>query len=180
MENQPQNLELTENEPADSTVSEVSGDDYNLQSQLEEMKNNWLRAMADLENLRRRSIREKEEALKYGAVNFARDILTISDNVKRALASCPVRDDLMPGVKALLTGVEMIAKEIDNSFDRHGLKKISPLGEKFDPHWHQAMMEVDTLDQEPGTIVQVLQDGYVMHDRLLRPAMVSVAKAAKV
>ena len=147
--------------------------------QLEEMKNNWLRAMADLENLRRRTTREKEEALKYGAVSFARDIVSTVDNVQRALESCPLTDDLPPSVQALIKGVEMIAKEVGSTFERHGVKKVSSLGEKFDPNLHQAMFEVETMEQEPGTVVQVLQDGYLMHDRLLRAAMVGVAKAPK-
>ncbi len=177
MENKHTNLEVVEPEVKNPETQEVPEESMDWKKQFEDMKDQWLRSMADLENLRRRSIREKEDALKYGAVNFARDIVAIYDNVQRALASCPASEDLTPSVKALRTGVEMIAKEIQTCFDRHSLKKINPLGEKFDPHWHQAMMEMDGHDQEPGTVVQVLQDGYVMHDRLLRPAMVGVAKS---
>lgn len=148
-----------------------------LQLQLEETKNNWLRAVAELENFRRRAAREKEEALKYGAVNFARDIVGIVDNIQRALASCPLEENLPANIKSLIEGVGMIGKEVDQAFERHHLKKINSLGEKFDPNVHQAMFEMETIEKEPGTIVEVLQEGYLMHDRLIRAAMVGVAKA---
>lgn len=147
-----------------------------LQIQLDEMKNNWLRAVADLENFRRRAAREKEEALKYGSVNFARDIVSIVDNIQRALGSCPLSDGLPEAIKSLIAGVEMIGTEVHNAFERQNIKKINTLGEKFDPNLHQAMFEVETIEKEPGTIVEVFQDGYILHDRLVRPAMVGVAK----
>jgi molecular chaperone GrpE len=163
----------------EETVEEETGPskEEELQAQLEEMKNNWLRAVADLENFRRRAAREKEEALKYGSVNFARDIVSIVDNIQRALASCPSSEDLPAAIQSLIAGVEMIGKEVNNAFERQNLKKINALGEKFDPNLHQAMFEVEMIEKEPGTIVEVLQDGYTMHDRLVRAAMVGVAKA---
>lgn len=170
-----------DNNPKENALEEdgesATENQHTLQVQCDEMKNNWLRAMADLENLRRRSAREKEEALKYGATNFARDMVSVVDNLERALSSCSTLENIPDVVKPLISGVEMIAKELATVFERHGLTKISSLGSKFDPHFHQAMLEIETMDQEPGTIVQVLQEGYQIHDRLIRAAMVGVAKA---
>lgn len=147
-----------------------------LKKQLTEMKDNWLRAMAESENLRKRAHKEREDALKYGAVNFGRDMVIVADNLHRALQSCPLTDDLPANIKALINGVEMTAKEMLSIFEKHNIRRLSPLGEKFDPNFHQAMFEIETNEQPAGTVMQVLQDGYVMHDRLLRPAMVGVAK----
>ncbi|MBY0281623.1 MAG: nucleotide exchange factor GrpE [Alphaproteobacteria bacterium] len=151
---------------------------FEMEKQLAEMKDNWLRALAEGENLRRRAQRDKEDALKYGAVNFGREMVSIADNLQRALESCPVTDDMMPNIKSLISGVEMTAKEMLNVFQKHGIKKISPLGEKFDPNYHQAMFEVEHTEYPAGHVAQVLQDGYIMHDRLLRAAMVGVVKAS--
>lgn len=149
-----------------------------MEKQLAEMKDNWLRALAEGENLRRRTQREKEDALKYGAVNFGREMVSIADNLHRALESCPVTDDMAPNIKSLISGVEMTAQEMMNVFQKNGIRKISPLGEKFDSNFHQAMFEVEHKDYPAGHVAQVLQDGYIMHDRLLRAAMVGVAKAS--
>jgi len=149
-----------------------------MEKQLAEMKDNWLRALAEGENLRRRTQREKEDALKYGAVNFGREMVSIADNLHRALESCPVTDDMAPNIKSLISGVEMTAQEMMNVFQKHGIRKISPLGEKFDSNFHQAMFEVEHKDHPAGHVAQVLQDGYIMHDRLLRAAMVGVSKAS--
>jgi molecular chaperone GrpE len=147
-----------------------------LEKQLAEMKDNWLRALAESENLRRRAHKEKEDALKYGAVNFGRDIVTVADNLHRALQSCPLTEELPANIKALISGVEMTAKELLSTFEKHGIRRLSPMGERFDPNFHQAIFEIETNEQPAGVVMQVLQDGYVMHDRLLRPAMVGVAK----
>ena len=147
-----------------------------LEKQLAETKDNWLRALADNENLRRRSQKEREDALKYGATSLGREIVVVVDNLQRALDSCPPSDDLPSSVQALIQGVEMTAKEVLTIFEKHGIKRISPLGEKFDPNFHQAVFEVETDDHPAGHVAQVLQEGYVMHDRLLRAAMVGVAK----
>ena len=173
---------LTEEQQVKSSfveATEISEDQVaTLEKQLAEMKDNWLRALAEGENLRRRAQREKEDALKYGAVNFGREMVSIADNLQRALESCPVTDDMPPNIKSLISGVEMTAQEMLNVFQKHGIKKISPLGEKFDPNFHQAMFEVEHKDHPAGHVAQVLQDGYIMHDRLLRAAMVGVAKAS--
>ncbi|MEM7024887.1 MAG: nucleotide exchange factor GrpE [Pseudomonadota bacterium] len=154
------------------------GREAELEAELSETKDRMLRAMADLENLRRRSAREIDEARKYGITGFARELLDVDDNLSRALDSIPKRGDAEIGmVKTLAEGVAMTQKALAACFERHHIAKVMPeVGEKFDHNVHQAMFEVEA-DQAPGTIAQVLQPGYVIADRLLRPAMVGVAKA---
>lgn len=147
-----------------------------LENEVTNLKDQWLRAMAETENMRRLAQKDREDALKYASANFAREILSIADNLRRALESCSSTEDLPEAVKALISGVEMTEKELLTTFERQGIQKITPLNEKFDPHKHQAMFEVEQGDQPAGTIVQVLQSGYIIHDRLLRPALVAVAK----
>ncbi len=148
-----------------------------LEADLSDLRDRSLRALADAENTRRRSERELAEARKYASSNFAKDLLNVSDNLGRALESVPEelreRDE---NFKSLIVGVEMVEKDLLTAFERQGIKKIEPLGEKFDHTYHQAMFEVPDSGEPAGTIVQLLQPGYVMHDRLLRPAMVGVAK----
>lgn len=148
----------------------------NLEGELANLKDQWLRAMAETENLRRRATRDREEALKYASANFGRDILSIADNLRRALESCPEPENLPDSVKALIQGIELTESALLSTFDRHGIKKIDPINEKFDANLHQAMFEVEDESVPAGTVVQVLQAGYMMHDRLLRPAMVGVSK----
>ena len=142
------------------------------------LKDQNLRALADVENMRRRTERELQNARKYGHLSFARDLLTSIDNLSQAVALAPEnRDDLDDGLKNLLIGVEMIHSEIRSTLERHNITQINPAGEKFDYNLHQAMYEVPTDEVEPGQVVQVAQPGYQLHDRLLRPAMVGVSKA---
>lgn len=150
-----------------------------LEEEVASLKDQWLRAMAETENLRRRAHRDKEEALKYASTNFGRDMLSIADNLRRALETCQVSEDLPESVKALIQGVELTESALLSAFERHGIKKINPLKEKFDANFHQAMFEVEDTSVPVGTIVEVLQVGYTMHDRLLRPAMVGVAKGGE-
>ena len=147
-----------------------------LEVEVANLKDQWMRAMAETENLRRRAQRDREEALKYAGANFARDMLSIADNLRRALENCPSREELPDSLQALIQGIDLTEASLLSTFDRHGIKKIDPLQEKFDANFHQAMFEVEDGTVPPGTIVQVLQVGYVMHDRLLRPAMVGVSK----
>jgi molecular chaperone GrpE len=146
-----------------------------LESELAETKDRLLRALAETENVRRRTERERSDASKYGAANFAKDLLSVADNLRRALdaAGDDQGDERMKG---LLQGVAATERELLAAFERHGIRRVDPAGERFDHNLHQAMFEVESTGQPPGTIVQVLQPGYVMHDRLLRPAMVGVAK----
>jgi molecular chaperone GrpE len=160
-------------------VGELSPDDRvrQLETELSELKDRSLRALADAENTRRRSQRELGDARKYAAGGIIKDLLNVSDNLQRALESCPPElREKDEQVKNLVTGVEMVAKDLLNAFEKHGVRKIEPLGEPFNHDFHQAMYEVENTGKPNGTIVEMLQPGYVMHDRLLRPAMVAVAK----
>lgn len=148
-----------------------------LEADLADLKDKSLRALADAENTRRRAQREVTDARKYAAGDFARALLNVSDNLRRALDSVPqAQRETDAHFKTLAEGVEMVEKELLSAFSKHGITKIEPLGEPFDHDRHQAMFEIETADQPVGTIVQLLQPGYLLHDRLLRPAMVAVAK----
>ena len=143
------------------------------------LKDQLLRALAETENMRRRSEREAETARKYGHTQFARDLVGAIDNLARALASAPEdKSSMDESVQSLLTGIELSWTEIQSAIEKHGVRQINPLGEKFDYNFHQAMFEVPTNDQPPGMVLEVVQHGYALHDRLLRPAMVGVSKAA--
>ncbi len=148
------------------------------QAEVADLKNKLLRTLAEMENLRRRTEREMSDARQYAVANFAREMLTVSDNLKRAIDAVPaeLRDGSDPALSALIEGVEVTEKGLQQALTKHGVKRIEPLGEPFNHEYHQAMYEVEDSGQPGGTIVQLLQPGYVMHDRLLRPAMVAVAK----
>jgi len=147
-----------------------------LQRQLEEANSKALYAAAEVQNVRRRLEAEKQQASSYAAAQFARDMLAIKDHLDRALAavSAELRDDKV--ASQFLAGIESTARELDSVFSRHGVTRIETKGEMLDPHKHQAMMEIPTADAEPGTIVEEMQPGYMIKDRLLRPALVGVAK----
>lgn len=143
----------------------------------DEMKDQLLRALADVENMRRRSERDVAQANKYGHLSFARDLLSCFDNLSQAVSLAPEdKSGFDENLKNILVGVEMIATEIDTILQRHHITKINPIGEKFNYNHHQAMFEVPNNEVEVGTVVQVAQPGYLLHDRLIRPAMVGVSK----
>lgn len=148
-----------------------------LERQLEDAKAKALYAAADTQNVRRRLEQELQQAKSYAAAGFARDMLAIKDHLDRALAvvSTELRADKTAA--QFLAGIESTARELEAVFQRHGISRIPSVGEPLDPHRHQAMMEMPS-DQEPGTIIEEMQPGYMMKDRLLRPALVGVAKAA--
>ena len=148
-----------------------------LEAELDKLKSEVLYAQAETQNVRRRLEREKADATAYASTGFARDMLSVADNLARALAAIP--DDMKSDekMKPLVTGLEATGRELDTVFQRHGIKKIEAMGEKLDPNRHQAMLEIDHADVAPGTIVQEMQGGYMIRDRLLRPALVAVAKA---
>jgi molecular chaperone GrpE len=142
-----------------------------------ELKDQLLRALAEMENVRRRTDRQVKDANVYAVSNFARDTLVIGDNLRRTLDAVPEearRDD--DALKSLLEGVELTHRELQKTLEKHGVHEIVPDGEKFDPNFHQAMFEVENPDIASGTIVQVVQSGYVIGERVLRPAMVGIAK----
>jgi molecular chaperone GrpE len=142
-----------------------------------EFRDQLLRALAETENLRRRAQREKEDAQKFGIAGFARDMVPVADNLRRALeAVAPEALANDEALRNLVTGVELTERQLLAGFEKHGLQRVEPLGQKFDSNLHQAMFEVPGTDQPAGTVVQVLQPGYVLNDRLIRPAMVGVAK----
>ena len=147
-----------------------------LQEQLEAAQQDILYARAETQNVRRRLEKDIADARAYAATGFARDILSVADNLARALDAIPadLKDD--ERVKGFLAGIEATAREIDKVFSSHGISRIAAMGLPLDPNQHQAMLEVPSTDAEPGTIVQELQPGYMIKDRLLRPAMVAVAK----
>lgn len=148
-----------------------------LEAQVAQLKDQALRALAEAENTRRRASREIEDNTRYAAANFARELLTVADNLRRALDSTTAEarqaDERLASFYA---GVELTERELLAVFERIGIRRIDPLGQPFDHNRHQAVYQVETADHAPGTVVQTLQPGYVMHDRLLRPALVAVAK----
>jgi molecular chaperone GrpE len=142
-------------------------------------KERLLRYAAEAENTRKRLEREKAEAALYAGTNLARDLLSVADSVSRALAAVPpdereIIDDVM---KKFLDGIEMTERELLNVFQRHNIRKLETIGQKFDPNYHQAMFEVPTSEKPPGTVMQEVQSGYAVGERCLRPALVGVAKA---
>ena len=147
-----------------------------LNEEIQDLKDQRLRAAAELENLRKRAEKDQSDALKYGVSNFAKEIISIKDNIERAQSS--ISDDVRSNddVKSVVEGLDLIAQSAVSTFEKIGIKKIESLNEKFDHNLHQAMMEIENDQVEPGTIVQELIPGYKLHDRLLRPAMVGVAK----
>jgi len=148
-----------------------------LQNEIAGLKDQLLRAVAETENVRRRAEREREEMAKYAVAGFARDVLTVADNLARALESVPEEArEADERLRNLCDGVEMTRRELDAILERHKIHRIEPMGQPFDHNYHQAMFEVEDTDAPPGTVVNVMQSGYLLHDRLLRPAMVGVAK----
>lgn len=146
-----------------------------LQAEVALLKDRLLRATAETENVRRRADKDKADAGKYAVTGFARDMLNVSDNFRRALDVQP--EDIADDMKAFVEGIAMTESELLNTMERYGIKKVEPeVGEKFDHKFHQAMFEVPTEEHAPGSIMQVVAPGYVIKDRLLRPAMVGVAK----
>jgi len=149
-----------------------------LRAEAADLKDRLLRALADAENTRRRAERDKQDASQYAVTKFARDMLQIADNFARALAACPpeLREAADPQVKAVLDGVEATERQLLGVLERHGVKPIDTADAKFDPNFHQAIAEVAGNGKPGGSIVDVVQSGYMIGDRLLRPAMVTVAR----
>ena len=161
-----------ENE-TDITGSETD----DVEKQVLELKDRLMRTLADSENLRKRTVKEIDHAKKYSHITFVRDLVSSVDNLQRAFISVPEdKSQLSEPIKNLIIGLEIVEKEIISTFEKHNLKQIDPLGEKFDYNLHQAMFEVPTNDTEPGVVVEVSQKGYLLHDRLVRPAMVGISK----
>lgn len=143
------------------------------------LKDRLLRTAADMDNFRKRAEREKAEATLYAATSFARDLLSVADNMQRALAAMPAeaREKADDATRNLLAGVELTERELIKVFERYNIRKVETVGAKFDPNFHQALFEMPTTDHPPGTVVQEMQSGFAIGERCLRPAMVGVAKA---
>jgi molecular chaperone GrpE len=160
-----------------SANSSGAHDTDTLAQQLSAMKDQWIRAVAETENVRKRAEREREETSKYAITGFARDMVSVLENLKRASESMPAElrsnDER---IKSLAEGVDLTLQELLGIFDRYQIKRIDPMGEKFDHQYHQAVVQVERPDLPAGTVIQVVQAGYIIHDRLLRPAMVAVSK----
>lgn len=167
--------------PAGDAAAEGAADDpaaliARLAEENATLKDRALRAMAEAENTRRRAQKDKEDTAKYAVSSFARDVLTVADNLARAVDALPDDKADDPVFANMRAGIAAVEQELLKLFERHGIVRIDPTGEKFDPNYHQAMYEIPTAEAVPGTVVQVMQAGYVLHGRLLRPAMVGVAK----
>jgi molecular chaperone GrpE len=149
-----------------------------LEAEKADLKDKLLRLMADMENLRRRTEREVADARTYAVANFARDMLNVADNVRRAIESVPAEAGRSAegAFKGLIDGIDLTERDLLKTLERHGVKKLEPHGQKFDPNLHQAMFEVPNPEVPNGTVVQVVQSGYVIGERVLRPALVGVAK----
>ena len=149
-----------------------------LTAERDEFKDRALRTLAEMENLRRRTEREVADARTYAVTNFARDMLNVADNVRRALESVPAeaRAGAEGALKGLIEGIELTERDLAKTLERHGVKAVEPQGQRFDPNRHQAMFEVPNTEVPNGTVVQVVQTGYVIGDRTLRPALVGVSK----
>jgi molecular chaperone GrpE len=168
--------ELLEKDAAEGVDSTLDGALNSLRGDLEKAQQDVLYARAEVQNVRRRMEKDIQDARAYAATGFARDVLSVSDNLARAIAAIPgdLHDD--PRLKALVTGIEATQRELEKVFAQHGIVRIASMGLPLDPNQHQAMLEVPSADAEPGTIVQEMQSGWRIKDRLLRPAMVGVAK----
>ena len=151
----------------------------NFQLEINQLRDEKLRLLAEMENLRKRANKEKVDTIRYGSINLARDILSPDDNLTRALSAIPEEEKNSETVNNLIDGLKMVQKEFSSILEKHGVKKIKTLNMKFDHNFHQAMVEVEKDEVEEGIITQEMQSGYTMHDRLLRPAMVAVSKKSK-
>ena len=148
----------------------------NLRDEIEQLRDEKLRLLADMENLRKRSDRDRMDSIRYGNINFARDILSLGDNLSRALDAIPKDAEKTETITNLINGLGMVQREFTSILEKHGIKKIEALNQRFDHNFHQAMMEIESEEVEEGIVIQEIQSGYNMHDRLLRPSMVGVAK----
>ena len=176
------NLDLDKNE---KNINISEQDDQKIdesikyEEEISKMRDEKLRLLAEMENIRKITQREKIESIKFGSANLARDILSPNDNLIRALENIPNDKNLTKPISNLIDGIKMVQKEFTTILEKHDVKKIEALNKKFDHNVHQAMMEIETDKQEEGIVVKEIQSGYTMHDRLLRPALVGVARKTK-
>ena len=155
---------------------DLDNDGNETQDEIKDLKDQLLRTLAENENLRKRTAKEVEQIKKYGHISLLRDFLNVVDNIERAFKSITPENQSNLGVKNLSDGIEIVLKEIKSILDKNQIKKIEPLHEKFDYNFHQAMFEAPSTEYDEGLILEVVQPGYILHDRLIRPAMVGVSK----
>mgnify|MGYP006061201681 FL=1 len=176
------NIEESENENTNESLNEndtpISDEDIilKLNEEISDLKDQRLRAIAELENFRKRAEKDQSDALKYGVTNFAKEIINIRDNIERAQSSISDEVKNNEAVKSVVEGLDLIAQATVSTFEKIGIKKVESINQKFDHNLHQAMLEIEKDELEPGIIVQEILPGYTLHDRLLRPAMVGVSK----
>ena len=166
------------NENSSESDTPISDEDIilKLNEEISNLKDQRLRAIAELENFRKRAEKDQSDALKYGIANFAKEIINIKDNIERAQSSISDEVKTNEAVKSVVEGLDLIAQATVSTFEKIGIKKVESINQKFDHNLHQAMMEIEKDEMESGTIVQEILPGYTLHDRLLRPAMVGVSK----
>ena len=168
--------------PTDTNEEKIENEtnkEEELLDEISSLRDEKIRLLAEMENLRKRFEREKAESIKFGSISLAREILSPGDNIERALKSISKEEKHSDSVKNLIEGLKMVQKEFITILENNGIKKINSLNNKFDHNFHQAMMEIEDNEKEEGTVIQEIQTGYTMHDRLLRPAMVGVSKKPK-
>ena len=174
------NDEIVEDQTTDQSKIEDENNTatiLDLEEKVLVLKDQLMRSLADGENLRKRTLKDIENSKKYSHISFVKDLVTSVDNFQRALKAVPEDKSSLPEpIKNLIVGLEIVEKEILVTLEKHNVKLIDPMGEKFDYNFHQAMFEVPTNEEEPGKVVEVSQKGYVLHDRLVRPAMVGISK----
>jgi molecular chaperone GrpE len=179
-EEPPVEKEVDENNKIDSSEDIQEHKDeivLELEQKIVDLKDQLMRSLADGENLRKRTQKDIEHAKKYSHISFIKELVSSVDNLQRALQSIPEDTSSLPEpIKNLIIGLEIVEKEVISTLEKHNVKQINPLGEKFDYNFHQAMFEVATNESDPGTVVEVSQKGYLLYDRLVRPAMVGIAK----
>ena len=179
-EEPPVEKEVDENNKIDSSEDIQEHKDeivLELEQKIVDLKDQLMRSLADGENLRKRTQKDIEHAKKYSHISFIKELVSSVDNLQRALQSIPEDTSSLPEpIKNLIIGLEIVEKEVISTLEKHNVKQINPLGEKFDYNFHQAMFEVVTNESDPGTVVEVSQKGYLLYDRLVRPAMVGIAK----
>jgi len=172
--------ESTDQDEKDLVSEENSTSDLDHAVQLDELNDRLLRMAAEMENLRKRSLKEREDAIKYSTTKFARDIITVADDLERAIESVKGIDfEKNDATKTLYDGVELTLRSLTQIFSRNGIERFDPSGEKFDPTMHEAMFEVPDSENESGVIVHLVEPGYRINDRILRPARVGVSKSEK-
>jgi molecular chaperone GrpE len=169
------NIDIENVDQVEENVDQVEKED-GLLKEIEGLRDEKLRLLAEMENLRKRSDKEKIDSIRYGCINLARDMLSPNDNLTRAFEALPRNETIPEGVNNLIDGLKMVQKELTTILEKHGVKKIESKDKKFDHNFHQAMIEIENDEVEPGTVIQEMQSGYTMHERLLRPSMVGVSK----